>query len=204
MAGFDSLRDFFFNIIPGVIFLILFDYLFPLPSLLKKDYLLFLLTFGFVLGFIFDGIYVHFRNKWGINRLILCRLLSNNSLLKEFFDRSKIIIRDRLNLKKNQELKDANAIYLMDHLVSSKGFAIHLSYAVTRASFWGNFFVASFFLLFLTLFQGIINEGVVNAHMILVIFILLCVSSWLFCKQRSRFFSSVINAFAMSELYKKS
>jgi len=143
MAGFDSLRDFFFNIIPGVIFLILFDYLFPLPSLLKKDYLLFLLTFGFVLGFIFDGIY-------------------------------------------------------------SKGFAIHLSYAVTRASFWGNFFVASFFLLFLTLFQGIINEGVVNAHMILVIFILLCVSSWLFCKQRSRFFSSVINAFAMSELYKKS
>lgn len=202
MTNVDSLKDFFFILIPGVTFLLINHYLgfFSFNDVALSIALLAVL--GFILGFVFDGIYIKIRKCLNIDKFILCSI-KEDQLTNSLFDQSKEKLNKGLRRKEQDVIKDERkAIYLMDHLATSKNFGVHISYAVTRASFWGNFFIVSLFTLVIIFFDAAINNKDLNLINTLISIISLIISGWLFWVQRKRFFTSVIYAFAMSELYK--
>lgn len=172
MENTDSLTQFFYNIVPGILFIkgleiITNHSLIKLLDIQHKDGLiiLFYLSFGLFVGFIFQ-----YLTKWlrqGLwedhqKQKILVRSL-NEIVWEEIVESEKYreenkplylkavgILNQKLKLSKKEEIKEGEhrrAFYLMHNYLLGTGGDKQPQFYTSRLAFWANMCFASFFFL---------------------------------------------------------
>lgn len=148
MDNLNSLVGFFYNIIPGFIFLIINDYYFhffslnnPRNSIIFDNpfRILILLVISLSVGFLFQSLTKICRNYLGLNKCIFVDIKCNdekiyNSALSKLGDIDR---KDKTNI--------VNIFYLMHNYLSSCKTDRLPEYFSARFAFWSNTFFGSLF-----------------------------------------------------------
>ncbi|HUV47178.1 MAG TPA: hypothetical protein VMW29_03525 [Candidatus Bathyarchaeia archaeon] len=153
----DSLTAFFYNIVPGVLFIILFDYFlgFELyPFLLntfgniQKDrgiiLTFYFLVFGLFCGFIFQGFTKKFRN-WFLNEKTFKKVIEEDILSYKraikILQSKKLLDSDETELTvKCDKKKLGRFFYLMHDCLLGTRVGEFPIFFTTRLAFWSNIF----------------------------------------------------------------
>lgn len=204
-----SIVEFFYNLVPGSLFLILLKYFgifdintFFLPTDgYRRSPDTTLIVFGYIilglfLGFVFQGMTKFEREKWGSNEDIAKRVKEKNP--DEF--RSVYI---KINNVKNIDYKDPKiytpTFYLMDNYLRGDKATFLPTHFSSRFAFWANIFYG---FLVIALFGGIrlfmqpcLSAEKVALYMIVVIFIF--VSRNLADKYHFGFYDTILKSYYM-------
>ena len=197
-----SIVEFFYNIVPGVIFLIFLNFfgvinIFPESS--ESVIIIFvLLVFGLFLGFLFQGITVFLRHILNWNNRAYRRVRSDNLLFKRVystFDKS-------LNLKDHDYRM---LFYIMDTRLRAEVPAFLPTHFSSLFAFWSNMFCATALLLVILVtrmffYPSIVADKIPVVHCLYFFLII----SWLFAdKFLKSFYDTVLNAYYSKYLLEK-
>lgn len=218
-----SLTEFFYNIIPGSLFVILLKYykIFDITYLLstKKDpdsaSLIFIyIATGFLFGFIFQGMTRLAREKLKWNYNAMKEALEEN-YNKEVYDGVRSRLRKELQLNtqvqditKNEE-KTLTLFYLMDNYLRGEKAAFLVNHYSSRYAFWSNIFFALLSLFVLTIilviFQMYCHTYILLSHQrVLLVIFLICLSFYsktMMDKYLFGFYDSMLKCFYMKEVF---
>jgi len=147
----ESISDFFYNLVPGILFIIGLLYLlngFPLAFILAKNkeglVIFLLIIFGLLFGFIFQGLTKICRQKIPLNKWIMDKVKDDNSDIYP-----KIALKYLPKQDKNNIVRD---FYLMHDYLLAKKLGSQTNFYSARFAFWSNIFVANFLLIIINLY----------------------------------------------------
>lgn len=155
MSSMDSVTDFFYNVVPGIIFLLVLDSVYILPEQLRfegAEKIFVLISLGLFLGFISQVIVKFLRIIFCFNEKYIFLPVKNDD--RETFDVADKILHE-LNIIEEDEM-DCNLtkkFHLMDNYLRSKPQSEIINHFASKAAFWSNIFVASLILILIDLFN---------------------------------------------------
>ncbi len=192
-----SIVEFFYNIIPGGLFVFVFNYLFPtlsktllnkigFSSDIEKTFLY--LVVALFLGFFFQA----------ITKLIRSSPLSE-CVARSVFDKNNQTLNKIFELVdfKPKEKTYVTAIYLLDAYLKAEKPAFLSTHFSSLFTFWLNIFVASVLLLTLPLFIVAKNTSIYLNMGLIVVVIVSGRTSYTYL---NNYYDSVIKAFFMTRL----
>ena len=198
----NSIVEFFYNIVPGSLFIILLRHLFyiDLLSLLPKrgnndDTVIIIFAYiimGLFLGFIFQGI-IKFIRELGFNKWIAKKVIADNK--KEFAESN-----DVLGKKYKTFLSTVfeRNFYLMDNYLRGKHAAFLPTHNSSRFAFWSNIFLANLFLIGLMFMR----YPCLNFYHLFFIIVLLA-SAWWMYKYFYAFYDTILKSYFMEQESKR-
>ena len=173
-----SIAGFFYNLVPGILWLYIFEFMMGINILSFKDEhktsdfnSVLVVIIGLFLGFVFQGL-TKFARSACLNQKAYKKVMSKNDYLFEqankFFKNVNLIRNP--DVKTNKEIE--NTFYLMDNYLRGMGKATMLSHFTARLAFWSNILFGSISLifLFLTPFNKEHSPTLLSLLIILVIF----------------------------------
>lgn len=153
-----GLSAFFYNIIPGILFLLAVYFLnlfsiksygFPSDGVL----LFFVLILGSFLGFSGQAIFRIMKDILGVNRCAFCEVKNDNDQTYNKAVKNLCVIYGKL--PKDFTLKEV--FYSMDNFLRNNGSPYIINHYSERAAFWGNISLGSFALFILIALNIILN-----------------------------------------------
>ncbi|MBI5044711.1 MAG: hypothetical protein HZC02_02190 [Candidatus Levybacteria bacterium] len=177
------LTQFFFNVIPGSLFLYVV-YVFNLipyawktsyidPALGKNEVfiLALLLIVGGGMGFVFQAITKLVREWFKLDELITMKVLCDN---KDGMKMKKIWTRLRFTPNVHERIQVRKAFFLMDCYLRAEGKAHIIFHFSTRFAFWSNILVALILLGIIQAFAGIngVSDQIFSWYYLLVILVI--------------------------------
>lgn len=195
----DSLTQFFYNIVPGFLFLLGFDYLFEFKyfNLLiisvngvqdKGLILTFLfLALGLFFGFVFQGFTKFTREHFCLDYTACEKVVKNNDFVFKGVKK---------NFKKNNLLSDKNAekeqyiFYLMHNYLEAENKGQLPKFFSLRLAFWSNIFFGTLVLFLIMPYSPEIKTG-----FIIFIFLTLLYSFHLFKKYLYILYDTILKSF---------
>ena len=192
MSEMDSLTEFFYNIVPGSLFVVAFNfYLKPVVfNFLESNdpaKLFYLLICGLFFGFAFQGLTKGIRNIC-LNEKIFNRVKNDDKL--SFKKAGQILKASGLMDGEKTSLSDHDkrAFYLMDNYLRGKGQAKTLQHFTARLAFWSNIFFGVL-IIFLT------DLYTIRSLYLPYLLMLFLFSAWLFWEYLRILYDSVLKTF---------
>ncbi len=212
-----SIVEFFYNVIPGSLFIVLMSYfkIFDVSSLLSFNkqpdslVLIFLYLFlGLTSGFIFQGMTKLARKYLMWNYNVMSNVIKKKENEKKFIKVKKSL---DIGANVNDEEKLIATFYFMDNWLRGEKAAFQVNHFSSRFAFWSNTFFAllAFFLLisiklcfakkimyFIFLFR-------INGPIILLLIGLLFYSNYMSSQYLEGFYDSMFKSFYMLTVFNK-
>lgn len=194
-----SVVEFFYNIVPGTLFLFLLKYaeIFDIVWISSDaTFTIFAyIILSLLFGFIFQGMTKITRNHLGWNHRITKKVLSKNRNLDKFKPIYKNLQHEKyIALNKNGIL---DTFYLMDNSIRGEKAAFMPTHFSARFAFWSNILFALITLICLRLFLGS------NLDCYFLVFVLLALISWYFADQYFEgFYDAILKSYYM-KLHKR-
>lgn len=197
-----SITEFFYNIVPGSIFLFLLKY-FELFDVFwftsdSAAVIFAYIIIGLFLGFVFQGMTKAAREWFGWNESIAKKVKEKNKENEKFFKKSYMQIHD-IEDKDYKEPKElTQTFYLMDNVLRGKHAAFQPTHFSSRFAFWSNML---FGIISLIAIRAITQAlGCVD-----IFLVLLAISTfWLANKYFFGFYDSILKCFYMLKVKKDS
>jgi len=197
----DSLSQFFYNIVPGFLFLLTIDYLLGFKFLtflpykyMKDKEILFAFAFlslSLFIGFIFQGFTKFVRKRLEINQKIWEKIKNDNS---SSFKKSVELLRRMGLLDEKTDLKEI--FYLMNNYLEGEQKAALSKFFSLRVAFWSNMFFAIYFLIPITVW-------VEKYSALIILLFLFPYSYWLFETYLKIHYDTVLKTFVTVTNFKK-
>jgi len=152
-----SIVEFFYNLIPGGLFLLLFQYyynipwfpFFPKSSSATESFTALIFAYiiiGLALGFVFQGLTKICREKCGLNECI-------SRKVKEANEHNFIKLPDKLGKYSQSKGSILTTFYVMDNFLRGKQAAFLPTHNSSLFAFWSNIFFATLLLIILRLIK---------------------------------------------------
>lgn len=192
----NSITEFFYNIVPGSIFVIAFNhYLHPpifdfLENSMDAGVIFFLLISGLFFGFVFHGFTKFIRSCLWLDLTVFNKVINEDN--KSFAIASGELAARGL-IGKNDPKKQA--FYKMDNYLRAKGYAKTIQHFTARLAFWSNIF-------FGTVIVCIVVLSLKNYSDLPWLLLLLIFSGWLFYEYLRILYDSVLKTFVTVLLLK--
>ena len=200
MNATDSITEFFYNIVPGFLFILGLDYLLDFKLLKSitiildcnhiknKEVIISLIciTLGLFLGFIFQGFTKIIRKKLCLNKTAMEKVKkedkSSYSIANDFLFKKKLI--DEEN---EEEL--VRSFYLMHNYLEAKQYGSLSKFFSLRLALWSNLFFTVLLLILIALYKN-------RLLVILLLFIpILGYSWWLFNEYLRILYDTILKSF---------
>lgn len=146
MDSTDSLADFFYNVVPGAVFLFFLDFIHPLPlSAHKTDWRIFIfLVGGLFIGFVFQGFSRFFsKKKW---------LFSREDVFNKVIENDPDAYNEVLKVLRIKEPKSydklRNLFHKIDNYLRGKPQSVIINHFAAKAAFWSNIFWGTIIMVF--------------------------------------------------------
>ena len=171
MESLSGLSEFFYNLVPGVLFIFGFFHLteMTLESIATKEVerIFIIIIIGFAIGFLGQGIIKKLKNWLGINKLIFDKVAcanNKNGIYKKSIESLEGKI--KFNKTEKKEITIQNRFHLMDNYLRNNGSPYVINHMAEKAAFWANIFLGSVILLLLSFFTS--NQPVNNLLLLLL------------------------------------
>lgn len=189
MDSFGGLFKFFYNIIPGTLFLFGLNAL-HIPILIyfpKTDVerIFWFIVIGIFLGFIGQGIMKQIKKYLRINKQIFTEVKSENAKT-EIYNAALNNLTTKIPALKTGDL--AQLFYSMDNYLRNKDIMYIINDFSEKAAFWGNIFLASVILFAVALY----NYNIIASPL----FVLICFSFCLFYQYTYAERDSILKTYA--------
>lgn len=159
MNSVDSVVDFFYNVVPGIIFLIILEFVYGLKLSSDAGEKVFLfIVLGLFLGFISQAVVKILREIFCFNDRYIFGPVRNDD--KKTFDKVSKLLLDLEIIDKDEMISDTlgKRFHLMDNYLRSKPQSEIINHFASKAAFWSNIFIASLVLSIIGLSKIIPSE----------------------------------------------
>lgn len=190
----DSLTAFFYNIVPGLLFLLGLQYLLdlnPLDVLILRCFkgyeailVIAYLSISLLVGFIFQGFTKFVRKHLCMNETAYKKVKKDALSFKN----AKDFLKQRGLMTRKEEDDLGRFFYLMHNYIEAKHFGSLPKFFSLRLAFWSNMFFAVLFLILVALYKNKLLESV-------LLLFLLIYSWWLFKEYLRIFYDTVLKSF---------
>ncbi len=143
----NSFSEFFYNLLPGIIFLLLLDKLVGLPLERGNDFIFMVIVWGLFIGFVFQGINRVLKNP------VLGRVKVYEKIKKEYPDTfkqaedvlkvKKVIFNESSKKGESKEGSLEDLFYKMDNYVRGESQGALVNHFAGKAALWSNLLWAS-------------------------------------------------------------
>ena len=161
MNSIDSITEFFYNIVPGILFILALEFLSGFSFINEMGMqcaiqhweiqLFIMILLGLFLGFVFQGFTKLLIREGGLQlnkKWLWSEVKRDNPLI---YKAAQKILENKLNNETKKELKRPKKVfYLMNNYLEGKiGRASLINHFSSRTAFWANIFWGTFFLIFI-------------------------------------------------------
>ncbi len=204
MENTDSLTQFFYNIVPGILFIKGLELLtgYHLTSFLhirrqEGLIIIFYLSFGLFVGFIFQGFTKIIRNNFCLDRKVF-EIIKNKKNNISLFENAEKLLKKKKLLGSDENTE--TVFYLIHNYLLAKGLDSQGTFFADRVAFWSNIFFTSFFLVLIKLYYQRLRLDFTFIFLLLLLFY-----SWkLFKRYLENKYDTVLKTFVMvKEIEKK-
>jgi len=146
MDSSESIAKFFYNIVPGILF-IFFLHFYKINFVSEKTdvaiTIFLLIIFGLALGFVFQALTKIFRNIFDLDLISVLRVTTKDE--NAYNEARKELLKKNLILKNDDKKK---CFYIMDNYLRGRGtVSFIVEHFSARFAFWSNIFVGTLLLI---------------------------------------------------------
>jgi len=148
----NSLLGFFYNLVPGALFSLIFNSFLPLYNFDKPNFVVLLVVWGLFFGFLFQAITKSLRSTIFFGNHIFDKIVEDRKVIYKNA-KEKLIQNEVIKEEKNKIISNKDCLYFMDNYLRATHFDPTAEHMAAKSAFWSNICIALVFtiiLLFLT------------------------------------------------------